>query len=609
MNFVSLKDGIIITQILSNVLFLHSNNIVFDISRMNINSLENWTFCLSNLKILINSIEIFFINFLNLSFNRNFVDINLIARKENRQEIKKLCQLFITILVLNENNKTYIEKITLMEQKEQNILMELEQEIIHNSGFSSNSTSVYIQETEYNNYIKNINDFVERSENENKILNSKNEILNNLIQELTNKLNEADKQIEKLNVENEKLKSSIEKQTELINQRDAKLNDALNSNISNLLKKNENSFDEYKEQTLIKIIHEKNLLQDEKATLQKIIEEQIEEIRTLSIREEMKNRDIINSNDYITKLKERIGEYEALELKHKNCLNEIEHLKAMLKDKEEEKCSSITAFKGLNEELIKIREVCLQNENDLSILREENIKLKKESKDTENQFLFFKEQLKEQNLEHLEAKPCESASTKFLDSNEAKNQAENREKLNLISEELNLMKKENDLNSIKVDQENGIFSLKPQSSKINENEEMKLFLENKIALNSEKISIENENIEKSNEYNRLKSEINKVSEENENLYLKIQELLKEKSENEKNILKQNELNLRLNSIINNNKKELENLQKENQKLNDINISMIKKTKSRCETGISKQFKEKIAHQKATINNFKVESSR
>jgi len=168
-----------------------------------------------------------------------------------------------------------------------------------------------------------------------------------------------------------------------------------------------------------------------------------------------------------------------------------------------------------------------------------------------------------------------------------------------------MLKEGNDLNKQIVDQQNEIFSLKKQIALMKEKVEIKLLMEINNESQIRKFCNDSENIEEDNELNKLKKEMNKKCEEKENLLLNIQELLKEKSEIEKNLLRQNEENLKLYSIISNNKVELENLHKENKKINDMNISILKNANSRSENEIRMLLEEKIKKQKNTIHQLKV----
>ena len=343
---------------------------------MNTKASENWTFCLSNLKILMNSIELYFTKFLNLNFNRDFIDINLIARNENRDEIKKLCQLFLTILVLNENNNLYIEKITSMDQADQNILMELEKQIIYNPGFSPNTYSTSQHANEYKDDFTSLKELLEKSENENKQLLAKNEVLGNSIQEIQSNLETANKQIETLKMECERYKCCIEKQSEMINPGNKNFSHSLFSKILNYTNEVENDNDENLEKKLIKVTYDKNTLQSENEILLKTIEDQKDAIQSLSLKEQMKSNELISSNDYIANLKARINNYENQELKLQDSIKEVSNLNLLMKQKEEEQNETLKALNVEKEESIKIKDACMQKDYDLKVLREENLKLK-----------------------------------------------------------------------------------------------------------------------------------------------------------------------------------------------------------------------------------------
>ncbi|EDK31697.2 hook-like protein (macronuclear) [Tetrahymena thermophila SB210] len=221
-NLEELSDGIVLTELLSKI-----NDSIFDVDQVERDTQDNWALNHRNIKRLIDSIEHYYHDILKLKdFDKDtYLDASEISRNKNKNEIVKLVELVLGIIVQSEQKSDFIHAITQLEKKYQAVLMHLMekwivQDRLHTDGDDNasmesmssqrfNSASIqYNTQSYYYQQNQQLLKKIDELERENDVLNEKIEELRTEQIEKDRKILEYEKDFNKKDDEMKKLKLS-----------------------------------------------------------------------------------------------------------------------------------------------------------------------------------------------------------------------------------------------------------------------------------------------------------------------------------------------------------------------------------------------------------------
>ncbi|KYR02254.1 hook family protein [Tieghemostelium lacteum] len=364
-----LVDGIILNDICCQIApsYFKSNSL-----RSSEDVEDNWVLKSENIKNLLNGIDQFFKD-LGISCGVDSIQIDEITTNNSSEEITKLIELILGILLECEHNNEYITNIMELDEESQNDLMVVLERIksMHQHQLVGHSRSMSFSEPPQLNSSNNSNNNNSNSNNNNR--------------ELIQQIEQLKKEKETIQLEFDEVKLELNltmEQRNKLSDEKTKIQEVCND-LQGSFEQLQKQFDEAKQQSSMNVMTDEKIKEDINSLHVQI------EAKEKQLQEQKKRLDevpkLINENrslrDEIDILKEKSVAFDLLEKKMKiyeKKLDEVNDLKKKIKDLEEQNQNYLQQTLDLEEELTKSTSIKSQaetNKQALSSLKIENTKL------------------------------------------------------------------------------------------------------------------------------------------------------------------------------------------------------------------------------------------